>query len=99
MPRYPEHLTGEGPVNPFPGIKVLERRLGRAIPHQLGSNEGLDMPHQALREHFGDALAAHAYGYGDAEAFGVRTRLSTQLGTPFDHLLVDAGADSLRALA
>ncbi|MGP9680253.1 pyridoxal phosphate-dependent aminotransferase [Halomonas sp. AOP27-A1-41] len=99
MPRYPEHLTGEGPVNPFPGIKVLERRLGRAIPHQLGSNEGLDMPHQALREHFGDALAAHAYSYGDAEAFGVRTRLSAQLGTPFDHLLVDAGADSLIALA
>ncbi|WP_447894118.1 pyridoxal phosphate-dependent aminotransferase [Vreelandella sp. GE22] len=99
MPRYPEHLTGEGPVNPFPGIKALERRLGRAIPHQLGSNEGLDMPHRALRAHFGDALAEHAYRYGDAEAMGVRTRLSEQLGTPLEHLLVDAGADSLIALA
>ncbi|MBP5979445.1 MAG: aminotransferase class I/II-fold pyridoxal phosphate-dependent enzyme [Halomonas sp.] len=99
MPRYPDHLRGEGPVNPFPGIKALERCIGREIPHQLGSNEGLDMPHRALREHFGDALAERAYGYGDAEAFGVRTRLSVQLGTPFDHLLVDAGADSLIALA
>lgn len=32
MPRYPEHLTGEGPANPFPGIKVLERRIGKEIP-------------------------------------------------------------------
>ncbi|MFI0472221.1 pyridoxal phosphate-dependent aminotransferase [Halomonas sp. HMF6819] len=99
MPRYPEHLTGEGPINPFPGIKVLERRLGQKIPHQLGSNEGLDMPHQALRAHFGDALAEHVYGYGDAEALGVRQRLSAQQGIPLEHLLVDAGADSLIALA
>ena len=35
MPRYPEHLTGEGPVNPFPGIKVLERKLGRELPAGL----------------------------------------------------------------
>ena len=45
-PRYPAHLTGEGPHNPFPGIKVLERKLGRELPHRLGSNEGLDMPHR-----------------------------------------------------
>ncbi|MDX5433194.1 MAG: histidinol-phosphate aminotransferase family protein, partial [Halomonas sp.] len=47
MPRFPDHLTGPGPSNPFPGIKVLERRIGREIPHRLGSNEGLDMPHRA----------------------------------------------------
>ena len=99
MPRYPEHLTGEGPVNPFPGIKVLERKLGRELPHRLGSNEGLDMPHRALREHFGDAVAQHVYCYGDAEALGVRQRLSAQQNIPLDHLLVDAGADSLIALA
>ncbi|EHJ93631.1 pyridoxal phosphate-dependent aminotransferase [Vreelandella boliviensis] len=99
MPRYPNHLLSEGPVNPFPGIKVLERRLGKQIPHRLGSNEGLDMPHRALREHFGDALAEHVYCYGDAEALGVRKRLSAQQGIPLDTLLVDAGADSLIALA
>lgn len=99
MPRYPEHLTGEGPVNPFPGIKVLERRIGREITHRLGSNEGLDMPHRALREHFGDAVVEHVYGYGDAEALGVRQRVSAQQNIPLEHLLVDAGADSLIALA
>ncbi|WP_249978486.1 pyridoxal phosphate-dependent aminotransferase [Vreelandella olivaria] len=99
MPRYPEHLTGEGPVNPFPGIKVLERRIGREIPHRLGSNEGLDMPHRALREHFGDAVTEHVYCYGDSEALGVRQRLSAQQNIPLEHLLVDAGADSLIALA
>ena len=99
MPRYPDRLTGEGPANPFPGIKVLERKLGRTIPHRLGSNEGLDMPHRALREHFGDALAEHVYCYGDSEALGVRQRLSAQQGIPLDTLLVDAGADSLIALA
>ncbi|MBZ5487157.1 aminotransferase class I/II-fold pyridoxal phosphate-dependent enzyme [Halomonas aquamarina] len=99
MPRYPTHLLDDGPANPFPGIKALERRIGREIPHRLGSNEGLDMPHRALRAQFGDALAEHAYAYGDAEAMGVRTRLSALLGTPLDHLLVDAGADSLIALA
>ncbi|WP_346795672.1 aminotransferase class I/II-fold pyridoxal phosphate-dependent enzyme [Halomonas sp. Bachu 37] len=98
MPRYPEHLTGQGPTNPFPGIKVLERRIGREIPHRLGSNEGLDMPHHALREHFGDALAEHVYCYGDSEALGVRERLSRQQGIPLENLLVDAGADSLIAL-
>ena len=98
-PRYPAHLTGEGPVNPFPGIKVLERKLGRELPHRLGSNEGLDMPHRALREHFGDAVTQHVYCYGDAEALGVRQRLSAQQNIPLEHLLVDAGADSLIALA
>ncbi|QNI02030.1 histidinol-phosphate aminotransferase family protein [Halomonas sp. SH5A2] len=99
MPRYPDHLMSEGPANPFPGIKVLERRIGQDIPHRLGSNEGLDMPHRALREHFGDALAEHVYCYGDAEALGVRQRLSKQQGIALDTLLVDAGADSLIALA
>lgn len=98
-PRYPERLTGEGPHNPFPGIKVLERRIGKEIPHRLGSNEGLDMPHCALREHFGDALAEHVYCYGDAEALGVRQRLSAQQGIALETMLVDAGADSLMALA
>ncbi|MCG6657239.1 aminotransferase class I/II-fold pyridoxal phosphate-dependent enzyme [Halomonas campisalis] len=99
MPRFPDHLTGQGPDNPFPGIKVLERRIGREIPHRLGSNEGLDMPHRALRERFGDALAEHVYCYGDSEALGVRQRLQTLHGLALEHTLVDAGADSLMALA
>ncbi|MFB9147231.1 pyridoxal phosphate-dependent aminotransferase [Halomonas alkalicola] len=99
MPRFPDHLTGDGPHNPFPGVRVLERRLGREIPHQLGSNEGLDMPHRALREHFGDAMAAHVYSYGDAEALGIRRRLAEQKGIPLEAMLVDAGADSLIALS
>lgn len=98
MPRFPDHLTGDGPHNPFPGVRVLERRLGREIPHQLGSNEGLDMPHRALREHFGDAMAAHVYSYGDSEALGIRRRLAEQKGIPLEAMLVDAGADSLIAL-
>jgi len=99
MPTFPEHLRGEGPTNPFPGIRVLERRLGHEIPHRLGSNEGLDMPHRALRAHFGDAMVEHAYCYGDSEALGVRQRLAEQQGIPLEALLVDAGADSLIALA
>lgn len=99
MPTFPDHLAGDGPHNPFPGVRVLERRLGRKIPHQLGSNEGLDMPHRALRERFGDAMAAHVYSYGDAEALGIRRRLASQKGIPLDAMLVDAGADSLIALA
>ncbi|WP_339886193.1 histidinol-phosphate transaminase [Vreelandella maris] len=98
-PPYPKQLLSEGPVNPFPGIKVLERRLGREIPYRLGSNEGLDMPHRALRDHFGDALAEHVYCYGDSEALGVRQRLSAQQGIALETMLVDAGADSLIALA
>ncbi|MDN3521098.1 pyridoxal phosphate-dependent aminotransferase [Halomonas ramblicola] len=99
MPRFPDYLTGDGPTNPFPGVRVLERRLGREIPHQLGSNEGLDMPHRALRDHFGDAMAAHVYSYGDAEALGIRRRIAEQQGIPIEAMLVDAGADSLIALA
>ena len=99
MPRFPKHLTGDGPHNPFPGARVLERRLGREIPDQLGSNEGLDMPHRALRQHFGDAMAQHVYSYGDAEALGIRQRLAARHGIPLDAMLVDAGADSLIALA
>ncbi|SHF28525.1 histidinol-phosphate aminotransferase [Modicisalibacter ilicicola DSM 19980] len=99
MPRHASHLYRDGPHNPFPGIKALERRLGRGIPHNLGSNEGLDMPHAALSARFGDEVATLARRYGDAEAVGVRQRLSKALGTPIDALLVDAGADSLIALA
>ncbi|KAA0013603.1 histidinol-phosphate aminotransferase family protein [Billgrantia pellis] len=99
MPRFPHHLTGPGPNNPFPGIKVLERRIGREIPHRLGSNEGLDMPHRALRERFGDAMVEHVYCYGDAEALGIRRRLASLYALPLEATLVDAGADSLIALA
>ncbi|MFQ3787280.1 pyridoxal phosphate-dependent aminotransferase [Halomonas sp. A29] len=99
MPRFPDHLTGSGPSNPFPGIKVLERRIGREIPHRLGSNEGLDMPHRALRERFGDAMVEHVYCYGDSEALGVRQRIASLYGLPLENTLVDAGADSLIALA
>ncbi|NOG31424.1 aminotransferase class I/II-fold pyridoxal phosphate-dependent enzyme [Halomonas sp. TBZ9] len=103
-PGYPNHLDtngphGDGPTNPFPGVRVLERRLNREIPHQLGSNEGLDMPHRALREHFGDAMAAHVYSYGDSEALGIRSRLAEQKQIPLEAMLVDAGADSLLALS
>lgn len=99
MPRYPNHLLGDGPNNPFPGINALERRIGRDIPHRLGSNEGLDMPHRALRERFGDAMVEHVYCYGDAEALGIRQRLQQCYGLPTETTLVDAGADSLIALA
>ncbi|MGC3873906.1 pyridoxal phosphate-dependent aminotransferase [Halomonas sp. GXIMD04776] len=98
MPRHANHLYHEGPHNPFPGVKALERRLGREIPHRLGSNEGLDMPHTALSRRLGDEVAALARSYSDAEALGVRRRLSKHLGTSLDALLVDAGADSLIAL-
>ncbi|SDG32250.1 histidinol-phosphate aminotransferase [Onishia taeanensis] len=99
MPRFADHLYRDGPANPFPGIKALERRLGREIPHRLGSNEGLDMPHRALEARFGTALCELARGYGDAGAMGVRTRLATALEVELDNLLVDAGADSLLALS
>ncbi|SDL88660.1 histidinol-phosphate aminotransferase [Modicisalibacter muralis] len=98
MPRHARHLYRDGPNNPFPGLKALERRLGREIPYNMGSNEGLDMPHKALAARFGDNLATQARRYGDAEAMGVRQRLSRSLGTPLEALLVDAGADSLIAL-
>ena len=98
MARFTDHLYRDGPDNPFPGIKALERRLDREIPHRLGSNEGLDMPHHALRERFGAELAELARGYGDAEALGVRSRLANQYRLPVESLLVDAGADSLIAL-
>ncbi|WP_168015798.1 aminotransferase class I/II-fold pyridoxal phosphate-dependent enzyme [Halomonas salinarum] len=99
MPRFADHLYRDGPDNPFPGIKALERRLGREIPHRLGSNEGLDMPHRALEARFGAALSDLARGYGDAEAMGVRTRLAAALNVELENLLVDAGADSLLALS
>ncbi|WP_027966762.1 pyridoxal phosphate-dependent aminotransferase [Halomonas halocynthiae] len=98
MPRFNEHLSSPGPNNPFPGVRVLERQLGHAIPHQLGSNEGLDMPHSALRRHFGDDMVKHVYSYGDSEALGIRQRLAKRYGFRCDELLVDAGCDSLLAL-
>lgn len=98
MRRHASHLYRKGPDNPFPGLKALERRLGREIPHRLGSNEGLDMPHRALAARFGEELIELARSYGDAEAMGVRLRLSQALGSSLDTLLVDAGADSLIAL-
>ncbi|GEK74341.1 MULTISPECIES: pyridoxal phosphate-dependent aminotransferase [Halomonas] len=99
MPRFADHLYSPGPDNPFPGLAALQRRLGHAIPHRLGSNEGLDMPHAALREHFGEAMAEHVTCYGDADAMALRERLARRHGFDVDSLLVDAGCDSLLALA
>lgn len=96
---FPAHLQSDGPHNPFPGLKALERRLGREIPHRLGSNEGLDMPHEVLTQHFGEAFVSHIRSYGDAEAYELRQRISQQLDLAIENTLVDAGADSLLALA
>ncbi|MFC0337790.1 histidinol-phosphate aminotransferase [Kushneria avicenniae] len=92
------HLDREGPDNPFPGRQALERRLERELPHQLGSNEGLDMPHRALTEALGEPVAALARTYGDAQAHDLRQRLAERLDVSASALLVDAGADSLIAL-
>ncbi|MCM5704192.1 pyridoxal phosphate-dependent aminotransferase [Larsenimonas salina] len=98
MSRFAPQLDDEHPKNPFPGLKALERRLGRTLPHQLGSNEGLDMPHNALAAVLGERAAHLARAYGDAEAFEVRTRLAGRLDVALETLMVDAGADSLMAL-
>ncbi|WP_110654544.1 aminotransferase class I/II-fold pyridoxal phosphate-dependent enzyme [Salinicola halimionae] len=99
MSRFARHLHNQdGSHNPFPGLQALERRLGHPLPHRIGSNEGLDMPHQALTARFGNEVAEFARTYGDAEAWQVRQRLAASLGLPMEALLVDAGADSLMAL-
>ncbi|MGQ7244741.1 pyridoxal phosphate-dependent aminotransferase [Salinicola sp. V024] len=100
MSRFARHLVNQdGPHNPFPGLQALERRLGHSLPHRIGSNEGLDMPHRALTARFGSEVADLARTYGDAEAWQVRQLLVESLELPMDALLVDAGADSLMALA
>ncbi|MGY3725783.1 MULTISPECIES: pyridoxal phosphate-dependent aminotransferase [Cobetia] len=96
--RFLAHLYQEGPHNPFPGIKALERRLGHALPHQYGSNEGLDMPHAVLGGELGHALADLSRSYADADAWQLRHQLAERLGVAYETLLVDAGADSLLAL-
>lgn len=93
------HLMSSPPTNPFPGRAALERRLGRGIQHQLGSNEGLDMPHSALSQHLGDRVAQLARQYGDPEAYSLRMALAQRLGVPLATLVVDAGADALMALS
>ncbi|OLO05726.1 aminotransferase class I/II-fold pyridoxal phosphate-dependent enzyme [Salinicola socius] len=99
MSRFAPHLENQhGPHNPFPGLQALERRLGHALPHRIGSNEGLDMPHRALAARFGSDIADLARTYGDAEAWRIRELLAEGLGLPMETLLVDAGADSLMAL-
>jgi histidinol-phosphate aminotransferase len=99
MSRFARHLVDQdGPHNPFPGLQALERRLGHSLPHRIGSNEGLDMPHRALTARFGSEFADLARTYGDAEAWQVRRLLAESLTLPEDALLVDAGADSLMAL-
>lgn len=99
MPRFARHLeTQDGPHNPFPGIDALERKLGHPLPHRIGSNEGLDMPHRALAERFGDDVVTLARTYGDAEAWELRRQLAATFTLEPSALLVDAGADSLMAL-
>ncbi|MCO7232822.1 MULTISPECIES: histidinol-phosphate transaminase [unclassified Cobetia] len=96
--RFLAHLYQDGPHNPFPGIKALERRLGHALPYQYGSNEGLDMPHHTLGGALGTALADLSRSYADADAWQLRQQMAERLGVAYENLLVDAGADSLLAL-
>ncbi|TVU72019.1 pyridoxal phosphate-dependent aminotransferase [Cobetia crustatorum] len=97
--RFLAHLYQDGPHNPFPGIKALERRLGHSLPYQYGSNEGLDMPHRELSGALGSALAGLSRSYSDADAWQLRQQLAVHLSISMESLLVDAGADSLLALA
>ncbi|MGJ8515329.1 aminotransferase class I/II-fold pyridoxal phosphate-dependent enzyme [Carnimonas bestiolae] len=93
------HLRREGPNNPFPGLAAAERKTGRKLHHQLGSNEGLDMAHHALQAQFGDQVAALARRYSDAECYELRRLLAAHLNIDNDEIVVDAGADSLLALS
>ncbi|WP_110685723.1 aminotransferase class I/II-fold pyridoxal phosphate-dependent enzyme [Salinicola aestuarinus] len=99
MPRFARHLENQdGPHNPFPGVSALERKLGHSLPHRIGSNEGLDMPHRALAARFGDDVVTLARAYGDAEAWAPRQRLGDTLAVAPESIVIDAGADSLMAL-
>ncbi|MGJ8525797.1 Histidinol-phosphate aminotransferase [Halomonadaceae bacterium LMG 33818] len=98
MRSFAAHLDREGPHNPFPGLAALERKLGRHLQHQLGSNEGLDMPHKSLRKMYGDNVAALARRYSDSQCYDLRQSLAALLDIQADQIIVDAGADSLIAL-
>ena len=91
--RFLAHLYQDGPHNPFPGIKALERRLGHALPYQYGSNEGLDMPHHTLGGALGTALADLSRSYADADAWQLRQQLAERLGVAYENLLVDVNSD------
>lgn len=98
-PVVPHLLREDAPDNPFPGRIALERRLGHGIHYQLGSNEGLDIAHQALSRVLGESVATLARSYGDPEGYAVRQRLAQRFSLDINHLIVDAGADALMALA
>lgn len=93
------HLYRKGPHNPFPGLAAAKRKTGQKLHHQLGSNEGLDMAHHALKAQFGDQVAALSRRYADAECHELRRLLAAHLDIDKDEIVVDAGADSLLALS
>lgn len=99
MVRYIRSLLNGGIVNPFPGIVVLERMLGKSIRHRIGSNEALPFAQAAMSEKFGPYFSELARLYPDPSALALREELAVQLQLSVDQLLFDAGADSLILLA
>ncbi|MFF7708863.1 aminotransferase class I/II-fold pyridoxal phosphate-dependent enzyme [Pseudomonas sp. NPDC007930] len=99
MPWPAKALRGpRAPANPFPGLAALERELGQPLPARLSANEALALYPRPWTEAFEPALLEHCRQYPDPSALALRQALSRHEGVAPEHLLVDAGADSLIAL-
>lgn len=99
MTRYVRSLQSSTVVNPFPGIVALEQALGHPITQRIGSNEGLPIVSAAITEQFGERFAELARLYPDPSALELREVIAAQLQLSVEHILFDAGADSLILLA
>ena len=79
---------------PFVGPEAQERARGAAFKARLGANESVFGPSPRAIEAMQKA-AADAWMYADPENHDLRQALADHLGISADHIVIDAGIDTL----
>ena len=79
---------------PFVGPEAQERARGAAFKARLGANESVFGPSPRAIEAMQRA-AADAWMYADPENHDLRHALADHLGISADHIMIDAGIDTL----
>ena len=97
--KFVPHLEEQTIQNPFPGLKTLERAIGKEITTRIGSNESIAMSDHPLSSILPPEVLDLVRLYPDPYCRDIRAFLAEKFRMAEDEIITDAGGDSLIFLA
>jgi len=97
--KFVPHLAEQNIENPFPGLKTLEKAIGKQITTRIGSNESIAMKDHPLSSILSPDVLDLVRLYPDPYCRDIRAFLAEKFRMNEEEIITDAGGDSLIFLA